>query len=842
VAGTGAASAEVEESKADGGVGWVAAASALVAGLLAWLWPIGLGGQMPVGGDVTRFSIGLMAELGRAIRAGRIPFWNDLWGYGFPGLAESQMGVYYPPHILLYGALPVELAYTLALVLHTLWAGLGAAWASRRLGTSPRGALLAGFAWATCGFFLVHLPHQWGATTACWMPWAWGLAWMTATGEGGRRAPLLLAAVLALQILPGHFQLAFNTEVTAGLLGLCGLISRGRVEISRWHRALRLGLALGAVLPLALAQLGPTAELAALARSQRDPEYLSAFASPPVHLVSYVAPGLFHRSPLWRPLAWDALHAMPEEHLATIGLVPLFLAWLAVRGGGRDPRVRSLLILASAATLFSLGPYVPGFGTLCGIPGFSFFRAPARWGAAAMLALALLAGRGFDALPTLPRPGRSLRRFVLITAACPVLIVGLIEVAFAANEPVAGRPAWPEVSKVLNFAFRMQPWLQEPELSVRIAEARRPLDDIRVPIAQARQGLPFSNPNDRNLAHRRGSIYMQELAPTYLLLAGLLAASFLATRKPRAIEGALLLILLVEAGYWSRQRPFDLGPIRPLVQQSGVLAKLAELPRGTRSIDPAGNLSMVVGVAPVAAYRTLDLPVLPGLIPLAARARGMTEATEARRALGVGVCVYQVGELGRGAEGPTRQQGWYQQVNVLDPTLLGWLTGMDWARSLGETAATYSIWRPESEPSRAFYLWREAEELIRIGNDPHNVLVALASARPLEWLSSRPEEVNVRVQADQPGTVILSQLDYPRWHATLEGASAAAQRVPILRLFDGWQGVKVPAGNWTLRLKYDATRDWVCLAISGLAWTAWGLLYWRSKPSGVGRAGSEETR
>src|SRR5207249_2232730 len=63
-------------------------------GLIAWLWPIGFGGQMPLGGDVTQFSLGLMAVLGEAIRAGRLPLWNDLWGYGFPGLAESQMGVF----------------------------------------------------------------------------------------------------------------------------------------------------------------------------------------------------------------------------------------------------------------------------------------------------------------------------------------------------------------------------------------------------------------------------------------------------------------------------------------------------------------------------------------------------------------------------------------------------------------------------------------------------------------------------------------------------------------------------------------------------------------------------
>ena len=119
-------------------------------GLLAWLWPIGFGGRMPVGGDVTQFSLGLMAVLARALRGGRLPIWNDLWGYGFPGLAESQMGVYYPPHWLLYGLLAAR-------------GGLhGEPGAAHALGR-PRGLLgraavrglagaarrSAGFAWAT---------------------------------------------------------------------------------------------------------------------------------------------------------------------------------------------------------------------------------------------------------------------------------------------------------------------------------------------------------------------------------------------------------------------------------------------------------------------------------------------------------------------------------------------------------------------------------------------------------------------------------------------------------------------------------------------------------------------
>ena len=47
-----------------------------------------------------------------------------------------------------------------------------------------------------------------------------------------------------------------------------------------------------------------------------------------------------------------------------------------VREFRRDAAVRLLTILAVVTLVLSLGPYVPGFRHLIGLPGFSFFRAP----------------------------------------------------------------------------------------------------------------------------------------------------------------------------------------------------------------------------------------------------------------------------------------------------------------------------------------------------------------------------------------------------------------------------------------------------------------------------------
>ena len=365
----------------------------LIACLLVWLWPIGIGRKMPVGGDVTQFFLGLMGFFRDSLLDGQIPVWNDLWGYGFPGLAESQMGVFYPPHIVLYGHFSTETAYVLSLLFHTLWGGLGIYWASRRIGISRVGSVLAAFSWSACGFFLIHLAHPWGYTTGSWMPWAFGLAWsILAPGTRTIRfAPLLLSLVLVLQILPGHFQLAFETQVVIGLMVLWTILGRwGRVLPARirgagqgigpdpvlWKGGMVV-LAVAAIFPLAAVQLWPTARLAELSGDRRDFEYLSGFAVTPFHLVNYVAPGLFHRSHNWRSVVWDPFHAMPEESLTYIGLVPLCLAFMAiVREFRRDPTVRLLTILASITLILGFGPYAPGFRALIHLPGFSFFRAP----------------------------------------------------------------------------------------------------------------------------------------------------------------------------------------------------------------------------------------------------------------------------------------------------------------------------------------------------------------------------------------------------------------------------------------------------------------------------------
>ena len=832
---------------------WVSvlAGVAVVAGLLAWLWPIGLGGKMLLGGDVTQFFIGLMGFLGESLRAGRLPVWNDLWGYGFPGLAESQMGVFYPVHVILYRWLNTETAYVLSLVLHTLWGGLGAYWAARKLDISPPGSALAALAWSACGFFLIHLAHQWGYTTGCWMPWAWGLTWCCLRSTGGlqRIAPFLLSLVLVLQILPGHFQLAFMTQVVIVLIvgwsaverfggrALRALPSSSAPLVFSMRGAGGVALALAWAFPLAAVQLWPTARLAGLAAGQREFEYLSGFASTPFHVVNFVAPGFFHRSPLWRPLVWDPFHTSPEELLPYVGLVPLFLAAVALlRYWRTDPDVRLMAIVCFVTFVLGLGPYAPGFRHLIEVPGFSFFRAPSRWLLPTSLALALLSGKGFDGWAGWPRPGRSLRRFTLAALVAIVAVIGLIELALLCTS----RPGWPTLARGFQRGFDAMPWKGDPSFASVMAGARVPAADPRVPAGLNRSRFLQESGENQSFAGARGKIYALELGETAALLAILLLIAQMTDRRLLSVDKSRwLLVLIAFLDLWilGRHRLLDIGPWKPLVEQSPVLATLAREPRGTRIAgDRFKNMPMLIGLAPISAYRTLDLPAVPELTALAHGP--MTAPTieplvrGALRAAGTGVRVLDPIEnrrehlLGRKLE---------VHETIEDPALASWLFGESWLSELGPWARTFAIWRAPAPPVRAWVLPLELvpdpDALDNWSGDVRALLAVFDLAEPLAVETPTPEEWTIPIVVEEPVWVIVSQLADPQWKALWVGLDGQGdfdgEILPVFRVPGkpgGWQRLEPPAaGRWTLRLEYDARDVAEGAAISMIAWLSWIL-------------------
>ena len=825
----------------------------LIAGLLLWLWPIGVGGKMPVGGDVTQFFLGLMGVLGTSLREGRLPIWNGLWGYGFPGIGESQMGVYYPPHLILYGLLPTEWAYVASLLLHTLWGALGAWWAARRFGVTPMGSSLAAFAFSASGFFVIHMPHPWGYTTGSWMPWAWGLTWSLLTSPRPTVAVrlFLLSLVLVLQVLPGHFQIAFLTQAGIVLMVVWHVLepwlcrewvedSATGIALARGTRqALAIGGCLIAVFPLTALQLWPTARLARLAAAQRDFEYLSGFAATPWHLVNYIAPALFHRSPLWRPLVWDPFHTTPEEQLGYVGLVPLFLAILVVLHEFRCARsVRILAVLAGVTLILSLGPYVPGFRLLIKLPGFSFFRAPARWSLATALAVSILAGKGLDRCVDWPKTRCSLSWLAGLSAVWILVVLGLIELALGSGSS-DGRH-WP--TGLFQRAFESRPWKGDFSLRAVLAQARKPASDPRFEPELVKFGLVPPPLDPRSFVESRAEIYAHELAGTAGLLVGILIVAWLTSPHSRRghLPACLILLTFVDLMILSRHRLVAVGPMRPLVNQSPVLARLAREPRGTRIIDKFHNLSMLVGLEPVAAYRTLDLPALEPLNKLARDDLGpkpfRAAVRKAMRAAGVGVRVLDPVETTIERWRARSKGSKDEPETVDDPILAGWLFGPEWRSKQGAWSSQFRILHPESDPHRAWFIPLTAVSrpamLESWAGDLDPLLELFDRAAPLRAESHGAQLRDVSVDADTPGWVIITQLADPQWRARWLDRSGQeelpAEILPTFRRSDsegGWQRVRVPGpGRWTLHLEYVATDVTQGLAISSASWLAWCLM------------------
>jgi len=826
--------------------------AAVIVVLLVWLWPVGVGGKMLVGGDVTHFFLGLMGFFSQSLRDGRLPVWNDLWGYGFPGLAESQMGVYYPVHWVLYGCFDTETAYTLSLVIHTLWGGLGVLWAAGRLGVSRMGSALAAFAWSTSGFFLIHLAHPWGYTTGSWMPWAFGLAWSILMPGRALRPwpPLFLSVALVLQVLPGHFQLAFQTQFGIALMVVWAAVEQGRAHLAGQtsggatastldlRRPFVVVLAVIAAFPLAALQLLPTARLAGLAASQRDFEYLSGFAATPFHLVNCVAPGLFHRSPLWRPLVWDPFHTSPEELLGYVGLVPLFLAWAAmVREFRRDAAVRFLAIMALFGLVLSLGPYAPGFHYLIKIDGFSYFRAPARWGLMTALAVAILAGKGFDRWQAWPRIGRSLVWFVTIAAVWVLLIVGVMELALACT----AKPGWPGITGGFQGAFQALPWTGDPSFGAVLATARQPQPDPRLPTGLAPAVVLQKQPAGRVFASQRGWIYGKELGETALLLIVLWWLGWKCGTEghwARAAKPALFVITFLDLCALGQHRLLDVGPLRPLVEQSPVLARLAREPRASRIADKRlRNLPMLIGLAPISAYRTLDLPAVASLTTLAQQPLNGPVfeplVPRALRATGTSIRVFDPVE---NRTGHLLLRANEAREEIVDSALAGWLFEQQWTAEHANWVRTFRVLNCGDDAARAWMVPTSALGdsgiLDAWSGDPQEILSIFDTAEALAAESPRPEEMTIRVNSSEPGWVIVSQLADPQWKARwLDEEGRDYGEAEILATFHkkdepgGWQRVEIPgSGRLVLLLTYDARDVSLGLAISLLAWMCWMTL------------------
>ncbi len=396
---------------------WLLAALTIAFGIvltMVFFGPLWTNGGL-IGGDTLTYFFPQKQFLAEQLREGHIPLWNNRSGFGYPLVAESQTGVLYPPNWILYPLWDVETAYITGQLAHYVAAFLLTWLYARRIGLSLFSAWLVGLVFVY-GWFPPRLCLEWAIIGGCYLP---GVLWCVEgwLQQANKRWLVGAWVLLGLQMLAGHFHLAFITQLTL----LCYVplrlwiatesvvVGRGIAESSRSKLMDRLrplglvGLTLLAGYAFAAAQLMPTFELKQHSQRQTassrdfDPAYGSI---PPLYVTQVVGSWLFWYSPdVDRDAALSRMQKVSatnqvEAHLY-FGLIPFglligMLLFPRFRQAGLRRFDMLWLLLGGLALLYATGCLMPIARHL---PGFSFFRGPGRYGIVTTLAVAVVAGR-----------------------------------------------------------------------------------------------------------------------------------------------------------------------------------------------------------------------------------------------------------------------------------------------------------------------------------------------------------------------------------------------------------------------------------------------------------------
>jgi hypothetical protein len=373
---------------------WFAVSLLLVLTIL-FFWRIALTNLILVGLDVFTYFYPYKAYAAEALRAGALPLWNPYLFMGVPFLANIQSATLYPLNLPLYWLqAPKMVSYSI--VLHVfLGAGFTYLLARRTLRMGPWGACTSGVTLGLGGFLGAQVEHVNQLNVFIWLPLLLCLFHLSCTRRGFLY-PLLTALAVGVQFLGGHIQASYINLFALG----CYAVYLAVREVLRLERSrqrsrqmvLRSLAPLGLLVLVALAgaglaaiQLVPTYELSNLSIREGGLVYRQAvsFSLPPRSLALSLLPSL-EDSPF-------------TEYIAYIGVVPLLLACLGAWRRWRQGQTSFFVALSILGLLLALGAYSPLYYPLYRLmPGFSFFRAPARWLYLYALGMAVLAGLGVE--------------------------------------------------------------------------------------------------------------------------------------------------------------------------------------------------------------------------------------------------------------------------------------------------------------------------------------------------------------------------------------------------------------------------------------------------------------
>ncbi len=372
-------------------------------------------GHAPAGHDLVHHYLPYQKLVNDSLGSGEWPLWNPMTFCGRPLMADPQVGFFYPPN-LLHRILPLPISFTLLFLAHVAWTLLGCWKLGRAWGLRPATSCLLAILFTFSGFLTFKLMpgmvlfHY----AASWLPWS-ALAALALFRSPNITRSAWLSLCLAMSLLAGAPQIAFYIWFLVGFIALASSLFT-RESFPRL-RAIRTSGILGAFLLailLTAIQTYPAWEMsqhsfdrgAAVSHEQRW-EFMTEGSLHPRLLWLMILPSWF--GPGYDDMQYRGTDTGFAEACAFLPLftwallIPIGFGLFLRRKRDADRTKRALFFSSLALIVFSLfmatGKYSPLYKLFFDyVPGFDFFRVPARLLFVTTVGLCLASAIGFDLL------------------------------------------------------------------------------------------------------------------------------------------------------------------------------------------------------------------------------------------------------------------------------------------------------------------------------------------------------------------------------------------------------------------------------------------------------------
>ncbi len=359
--------------------------------------------QSPHRGDIAVQFYPWKSYARSTLAAGEIPYWNPYTHGGAPFMANMQSAVFYPLDLLLF-FFPMERFFGFSLLLHLWLAGAGTYLLARRCGASSLPSVIAGVAYGLNGFTMIHLPagNHLTYAGAAWAPWLlWASVGFMLTEKSRLPWALVGSLITCLHFLCGHPQMTFYSLVFSVLLCVVlGVVSSIRERPLNFFvpifRTIAWGLFLVFGIALAGFQFFPTWEYLGWANRATSIglEAATEFSFAPHRLVTLFFPEYYGtfigRNHYDSFVYWSCAYAGV--------IVPALAVALFFVGKKRPKAAIPLAVVGGVALFIAWGRGNPFYAFLYQLPGFGYFRAPAKYLPYYLVPICVLASLGLDRL------------------------------------------------------------------------------------------------------------------------------------------------------------------------------------------------------------------------------------------------------------------------------------------------------------------------------------------------------------------------------------------------------------------------------------------------------------